>query len=74
MDRERELRSASSVLMFTVRGTYIGYTMVSNTGIELRHEEFADPAVARTRDGGVSRFLSRLSPGTIANGKRVKGE
>ena len=63
VDRERELRSASSVLMFTVRGTYIGYTIVSNTGIELRHEEFVDPAVARTRDGGVSRFFISVIAG-----------
>ena len=49
--------------MFTVRGTYIGYTIVSNTGIELRHEEFADPAVARTRDGGVSRFFISVIAG-----------
>lgn len=63
VDEARELRSTSSVLMFTVRGSYTGYTIVSNTGFELRHEEYDDPAVARTRDGGVSRFFITLIAG-----------
>ena len=49
--------------MFTVKGSYTGYTIVSNTGIELRHEEYLDPAVARTRDGGISRFFVALIAG-----------
>ena len=63
VDRERELHSTSSVLMFTVKGSYSGYTIVSNTGLELRHEEYLDPAVARTRDGGVSRFFISVIAG-----------
>ena len=68
VDEARQLNSTSSVLMFTVKGSYTGYTIVSNTGLELRYEEYLDPAVARTRDGGVSRFFIALSRGTIANG------
>ena len=63
VDEARQLNSTSSVLMFTVKGKYTGYTIVSNTGIELRHEEYLDPAVARTRDGGVSRFFIALIAG-----------
>ena len=63
VDQARQLNSTSSVLMFTVKGSYTGYTIVSNTGLELRHEEYLDPAVARTRDGGISRFFIVLIAG-----------
>ena len=57
VDEARELRSIDSVFMVTVGGDYQGYTVVSNTGVQRRHEEFSDAVVARTRDGGFSRFF-----------------
>ena len=63
VDRSRQLESVDSVLMFTVKGNYQGYDIVSNTGFQRRHEEYADPAVARTRDGGLSRFFISLIAG-----------
>ncbi|MEW6753731.1 MAG: hypothetical protein AB1505_22530 [Candidatus Latescibacterota bacterium] len=63
VDEAREYRSADSVLMFTVKGDYQGYTVVSNTGLQKRHEEYSDPAVARTRDGGFSRFFISVIAG-----------
>ena len=70
VDRERELRSASSVLMFTVRGTYIGYTIVSNTGIESRCARALPPEEycrsgrgAHPRRYGVSRFFISVIAG-----------
>ena len=63
VDQARELQSMDSVLMFTVRGEYQGYTIVSNTGLQRRYETYSDPAVARTRDGGFSRFFITLIAG-----------
>jgi len=63
VDEARERQSTDSVLMFTVRGEYQGYTMVSNTGLQRREERFSDPAVARTRAGGFSRFFITLIAG-----------
>jgi hypothetical protein len=63
VDQARELQSMDSVLMFTVKGEYQGYTIVSNTGLQRRHETYSDPAVARTRDGGFSRFFITLIAG-----------
>jgi len=63
VDAAREYRSTDSVLMFTVKGNYQGYTIVSNTGLQRRHEKYSDPAVARTRDGGFSRFFISLIAG-----------
>ncbi|MEW6755107.1 MAG: hypothetical protein AB1505_29610, partial [Candidatus Latescibacterota bacterium] len=63
VDEAREYRSADSVLMFTVKGDYQGYTVVSNTGLQKRHEAYSDPAVARTRDGGFSRFFISVIAG-----------
>ena len=63
VDEAREFRSTDSVLMFTVKGDYQGYTIVSNTGLQRRHEKYSDPAVARTRDGGFSRFFISMIAG-----------
>ncbi len=63
VDPERELKSADSVLMLTVRGEYQGYTIVTNTGVQRRHVVYADPAVARTRSGGFSRFFVTIIAG-----------
>ena len=52
-----------SVLMFTVRGEYQGYTIVSNTGLQRRYETYSALAVARTRDEGFSRFFITLIAG-----------
>ena len=49
--------------MFTVKGDYQGYTIVSNTGLQRRHVEYGDPVVARTRDGGFSRFFIAIIAG-----------
>lgn len=63
VDVAQEVQSVDSVLMFTVRDEYQGYTIVSNTGLRRRHETFSDPAVARTRAGGFSRFFITLIAG-----------
>jgi hypothetical protein len=63
VDESQTYRSADSVLMLTVKGAYQGYTVVSNTGLQKRHEVYADPAVARTRGGGFSRFFVSLIAG-----------
>ena len=63
VDAAEQLRSADSVLMFTVKGDYQGYTIVSNTGLQRRTVKYSDPAVARTRDGGFSRFFISVIAG-----------
>jgi len=63
VDEAREYKAVDSVLMFTVKGDYQGYTVVSNTGLQRRYEKYSDPAVARTRDGGFSRFFISVIAG-----------
>ncbi len=63
VDATRDHRSMDSVLMFTVHSDYQGYQVVSNTGLQRRHEVYSDPVVARTRDGGYFGFFITLIAG-----------
>ena len=63
VDPTRERKASDSVLMFTVEGSYQGYTIVSSTGMQRRHEEYGDASMARARDGGYSRFFVTIIAG-----------